>query len=351
MNADGRRTSKEHGAAVRSPAGPTGARVEERVTPDGHDDWKAADWKAADWLVALTDDPDDADLRARFADWLAADPDNPVRWKAVVRAYRGLGAIERAGAADPIAGTSMPLLRGRRGWAAACVGAALAACLAVFALPSLLQSLRADFASGTAQIRRVELTDGTVVRLAPQTAIVVDFGPDGRRVELLDGIAVFDVSADPARPFSVSAARATATAIGTTFEVRRLAAGDMVAVQEGVVAVAAAPGSEPARLEAGDAVRVAPTGTVQRGLVIPGQVGLWADGLVTARERPVADLVGEISRYFDGIVLLRGDGLAEQTVSGIFDVSDPADALALIAASQKAEFYRISPWILVLDGG
>lgn len=316
------------------------------MTADGYEDWMAADW-----LVALTDDPDDADLRARFADWLAANPDNPVQWKAVVRAYRGLSAVERAGEGAPVAGTPLPLRRGRRGWVATCVGAALAACLAVFALPSLLQSLRADFASGTAQIRRVELTDGTVVRLAPQTAIAVDFGSDRRQVDLLDGIAVFDVSPDPARPFAVSAARATATAIGTTFEVRRVAAGDMVAVQEGVVDVATAAGSEPARLKAGGAVRVATTGTVRHEHVIPGQVGLWADRLVTARERPVADLVAEIGRYFDGMVLLRGDGLAEQPVSGIFDVSDPADALALIAASQEAEFYRITPWILVLDGG
>ncbi|MEQ8371039.1 MAG: FecR domain-containing protein [Alphaproteobacteria bacterium] len=316
------------------------------MTADGHDEWMAADW-----LVVLTDDPDDSGLRARFADWLAADPGNLVQWKAVVRAYRALGAVDRANAGEPVTVTPLPVRWGRRGWAAACVGAAMAACLAVFALPSLVQSLQADFASGTAQIRRVELADGSVVRLAPQTAIVVDFGPDGRRVDLLDGIAVFDVSPDPARPFSVSAARATATAVGTTFEVRRVAAGDIVAVQEGAVDVATAAGSEPARLKAGEAVRVAPTGTVRRGMVIPGQVGLWTDRLVTARERPVADLVAEIRRYYDGIILLRGDGLAEQPVSGIFDVSDPAAALALIAASQKAEFYRISPWILVLDGG
>lgn len=316
------------------------------MTADGHDEWMAADW-----LVALADDPDDADLRARFTDWLAADPANPVQWKAVVRAYRALGATECVDAGAPATVMPLPVPRGRHGWAAAFVGAAMAACLAVFVLPSLLRSLQADFTSGTAEIRRVELADGSVVRLAPQTAIVVDFGLEGRRVELLDGIAIFDVAPDPARPFSVSAAQATATAIGTAFEVRRVASGDTVAVREGVVELDTAAGSEPARLKAGDAVRVSPTGTVRRGSVIPDQVGLWTDRLVTARERPVADLVAEIRRYYDGIILLRGDGLAEQPVSGIFDVSDPAAALALIAASQKAELYRISPWILVLDGG
>jgi transmembrane sensor len=305
---------------------------------------------AADWLVALTDDPEDADLRDRFADWLDADPDHPEHWKAVVRTYRALGAVEYVETVNSAKVTALPARRSRRTWIAACAGAAMAACLAVFALPSLLQSIEADFISGTAEIRRVELADGSVVRLAPQSAIAVDFRPDARRVTLLDGIAVFDVAPDRARPFSVSAAQAMATAVGTEFEVRRVDAGDSVAVREGVVEVATAQAA-PTRLQAGQAVRVSPSSSVQRATVIPAQVGLWADRLVTARERPVADLVAEIRRYYAGIILLRGDALADQPVSGIFDVSDPAAALGLIAASQGAELYAISPWLLVLDGG
>lgn len=346
LNADGRRASKKHGAAAGPPAPPPGATVEEPVTADGHDDWRAADW-----LVALTDAPDDAGLRARFADWLDRDPDHPVQWKAAVRAYRALGALERVDAGSTATVTALPTRLGRRRWIAACAGAAIAACLAVVALPTLLQSLQADFTSGTAEIRRVELADGSVVRLAPRSAIAVDFGPDSRRVELLDGIADFAVTPDPARPFSVSAARATATAVGTAFEVRRIETGDAVAVREGVVEVAGGSSTGPVRLAVGDAVRVAADGTIRRETVIPAQVGLWADRLVTARDRPVADLVSEIERYYDGVILLRGDALAAQTVSGIYDVSDPAAALALIAASQGAELYRISPWLLVLDGG
>ena len=70
-----------------------------------------------------------------------------------------------------------------------------------------------------------------------------------------------------------------------------------------------------------------------------------------ARERPVADLVAEIRRYHSGLIVLRGKRLAEQPVTGIFDMSDPARALDLIAASQGAALHRFSPWILILDGG
>ncbi|MDF1790780.1 MAG: FecR domain-containing protein [Thalassobaculaceae bacterium] len=303
------------------------------------------EWAAADWLIALTDEPDDRDLHAGFADWLAADPAHPAEWQAVVRTYRALGAVDATASDEP----PLPGLIRRPGRIAAWAGAAIAACLVLFAAPSLLLSVQADFTSGTAEIRRIELPDGSVVQLAPESAIAVDFGQASRRVELLDGIAYFDVASDPARPFSVMAAHARATAVGTAFEVRRVASGDTVAVREGVVEVET--DSRSSRLVQGDALRVSMSGGVHRGTVVPRQIGLWSDKLVTARERPVSDLVDEIRRYYAGVIFVRGDELAHQPATGIYDMSDPAAALALIATSQGATLYRISPWILVLDGG
>ena len=345
LNGDLPRTSIEQDATGRSSPRPDGVEVEERVTADGYDDWEAADW-----LVALTDAPDDPALRARFAEWLATDPENPRQWKATVRAYRALEPVGHVDVGNAATVVSLTVRPRRRTWIAAGLGAALAACLALVALPSMIQSLQADFISGTAEIRRVELGDGSIVQLAPQSAITVDLDSDRRRVKLLEGIAVFDVAPDPTRPFSVSAGRATATAVGTAFEVRNLDTGDSVAVRQGIVDVATGQAAVPARLAAGDAVRVSATGAVLRGTLLPDQIGLWAERLVTARERPVADLVSEIRRYYSGLIVLRGDRLAGQTVSGIFDVSHPEAALALIAATQGAALYELSPWILVLDG-
>lgn len=304
------------------------------------------DWAAADWLIALTDEPDDRDLQARLADWLAADTAHQAQWHAVVRTYRAVGTLDAITAEDVV----VPMRAKRPGRIAAWAGAAVAACLMLFAAPSLLRTVQADFTTGTAEIRRIELADGSVVQLAPESAIAVDFGTDARRIELLDGIAYFDVSSDPLRPFSVLATNARATAVGTGFEVRRIATGDAVAVREGVVAVETQTGAPPARLEKGDVLRLSVSGTAQRETVVPGQVGLWADKLVTARERPVSDLIDEISRYYAGVIFVHGKGLAEQPVTGIYDVSDPEAALALIAASQGATVHRFSPWILVLDG-
>lgn len=101
-----------------------------------------------------------------------------------------------------------------------------------------------------------------------------------------------------------------------------------------MVSVEAAPGAGGRRLKAGQSIRISGSGTAQLGAVLPAQIGIWTENLVTARERPVADLVAEIRRYYPGLIVLRGERLAAQPVTGIFDMSDPARALGLIAASQ-----------------
>jgi transmembrane sensor len=308
---------------------------------------RLADWTASDWLVALADAPQDADLRARFADWLEADPENLRDWQAIARTYRSLGAVRPAGA--PRRAANDRRLRARA--VAALAGAAVAACLLLLVLPGLLRELRSDYATGTAEIRSVELADGSVVRLAPESAIDVDYGPAGRRVRLREGIALFEVSPDPARPFTVLAAETRTTAVGTVFEVRRGARGDSVAVREGVVEVErSAPGEQPLRVAAGERASFASDGTWRRTRLPAGQVGLWVDGLLVARERPVADLVDELRRYHTGLILLDGDALARQPATGVYDARDPAAALDLLASSQTAQLYEISPWILVLRG-
>lgn len=224
LNVGHRGTSKDRDGALRldRDRADDGFDLEDFVTADRHDHWIAADW-----LVALRDRPDDPVLQDRFADWLSADPAHRDQWKAVVRTYRSLGAVERSGTA-----TVVPLPNRRRRWLLGGAAAALVACLMLMLAPSLVRTMRADFVSGTAEVTRIVLPDGSVVQLAPNSALSVDYDTASRRIDLLDGIALFEVTPDPARPFSVSAGPATATAVGTAFEVRRLDGLEAVAVRE-----------------------------------------------------------------------------------------------------------------------
>ena len=86
--------------------------------------------------------------------------------------------------------------------------------------------------------RALTLSDGSVVELNTDSAIVTKFTPTERRVQLTRGEAYFQVAKNPARPFIVEAAGVGVRAIGTAFNVRLRSEGVEVLVTEGKVHVA-----------------------------------------------------------------------------------------------------------------
>lgn len=86
----------------------------------------------------------------------------------------------------------------------------MAATLAAFADPLTLQTglvtrLKADYRTGTGEQATTTLADGSVLQLNTQAAVAVQYTDTTRRVDLLDGEAVFRVMKDAARPFLVQA--------------------------------------------------------------------------------------------------------------------------------------------------
>jgi transmembrane sensor len=75
------------------------------------------------------------------------------------------------------------------------------------------------------------------VDLNVRSSIRVEFSNSERRVELLDGQALFQVAKDKERPFIVRSGDATVRAVGTQFDVDRKSSGTTITVLEGRVAV------------------------------------------------------------------------------------------------------------------
>ncbi|MEN2990202.1 FecR domain-containing protein [Tistrella sp. BH-R2-4] len=335
---------------------------------------------AADWLVVLLDAPDDAGLAAAFARWHAADPRHADDWAALARTYQVMGMAmpvheaawrDASGAGPrplppvhapppPVHAPPAPLDRPSanrppakrpRRRAAALVAMAMAACVAVAILPAQLARWTADHVTGHAETAQVTLPDGSRVRLAPDSAIRVDLTGIGRRVSLIEGRAFFEVTADPARPFQVTAGDVSATVLGTAFEVRRGDDDTRIAVREGRVRVARHGGSSPADavLQAGDWATLGDTGAPRLGHRAARDIAVWTDGQVIARDRPVAEVVDELRPYLTGLVLVRGDDLARQPLTGVYNLTDPLAALRAIASAQHAHIRQITPWIVVMS--
>ncbi len=306
--------------------------------------------EATAWLIRLQEEPDDRTLRAQFEAWRAASQAHASAWSEVAQSFALIG--EAMSASDAKDGTQpLPLRRpvSRRAFTAA-AALALAACLALVFLPGLVLRLDADYATASGEWREVKLADGSVVDLAPQSAIKVVLAGDRRFVSLLAGQAFFEVMADATRPFQVDADGVRTTVLGTAFDIRLERRSTEVAVRHGMVRVDDARSSR--TLQAGDWVRVASSGQVVSGRENPGEIGAWRQGQLVAHDRPISQVVDALRPYFDGMIVVTNDALGHRRVTGVYTLRDPIEALQAVGrAHDGITVTRVLPWLVIVSGG
>lgn len=334
--------------------------VSVRRMNDGPDRNVAALDEAANWYILLREAPKDAELRARFTQWLEAKPDNARAWSAMgytVAAIertppelqaqlRGLLAPARAsrwlrGRAHRPSLASAPRNKGR-----IALAAAVAACLAVVAAPSLWLQVTADTLTGTGEVKTVRLPDGSKAVLGPDSAIRFHFADGRRDVELLSGQAFFEVRPDPAHPFAVEARGVRTTVLGTVFDVRLLGERTRVDVNHGRVRIQSK--AERIELTADGWAQVDGDAALTSGQQASDLAGVWQTGKAFVRNRTISEVIDEIRPWQSGRILLLDKRLGAQKVTGIYDVTDPANALALLINPYGGRVIQLSPWLLIV---
>lgn len=230
---------------------------------------------------------------------------------------------------------------------------ALAASLLLFVLGNLPTEFWADYATRVGEAKTVALDDSTHIHLNTDSAIQVAYGPAAREVELLRGEAFFDVARDERRPFIVTVGTTRIEVRGTQFDVRLDASRLSVSVAKGQVAVST--GRHGALrsgvLAAGESVRIdLATDLVQRGRIHPGQIAAWRDGRLIVERWTVAQVLDEIGRHHRGYVLLHADDLGDKRVSGVYDLTRPADAVRAVVHAYGGRVIEISPYLLIVSG-
>lgn len=310
---------------------------------------RAAD-EATAWLIRLQEEPDDRMVRGQFETWRAASPAHDTAWAEVAQAFTLIG---EAMSTDDAKAEARPLPRRRpfsRHVLQVATAVVLAACLALVFLPGLMLRLDADHATATAEWREVKLADGSVVDLAPQSAIKVALAGDRRVVSLLTGQAFFEVTPDATRPFQVEADGVRTTVIGTAFDVRLDRRSTDVAVRQGTVRVDDTRSSR--TLQAGDSVRVLRSGQTVDGREAPSEIGAWRQGQLVAHDQPIAQVVDALRPYFSGMIMVTNDALEQRRVTGVYTLRDPVEALRAVArAHDSISVTRVLPWLLIVSGG
>lgn len=321
----------------------------------GTHDEPSVDEEAIQWFVALRDEDATPEDRRRFTAWLAADERHGRSWREVERLWGGLdplGAPDGATAnpRDAADGARRQRMRaplrhrpvGRRSVSIAAV--LLAALVAGWQI--LPAGLHADHRAGVGDRKTVELTDGSVVELGPESAMDVAFEPERRSVRLIAGEAFFTVAKDARRPFVVETSEGRITVLGTAFNVR---IGDIntVAVVESTVEVST--DHEPGvRVGAGQMVHFDALGISPVGPADLEAITAWRQDQVVFRDAPLHEVVAELQRYHRGRIQIIGFGMADLRVTAVVNTGRVDAALDTIARSLDLRVLRVAGYLAAI---
>ena len=332
------------------------------------------------WHLLLEDGGVSTAQRREFETWLRQDPRHrdayeraAVAWEAFARLKRGDLGLDTS-ANDSLKPrpdkppSRLRALRERRHrpalrvavpLAAAAVIAAIALSIATRQPSGPFPPVLANYASERGEIKALTLPDGSRVTLASLTELSVSLSSGARAAALIKGAAIFDVAADPARPFAVDAGGVSATALGTVFEVRNNGGVVRVAVAEGEVELA-----RPFLLAN------QPTSLVQRNALTAGEFAslrldsdqvifgsfkaqdfaCWRQSRLNYEGATLKEIIADANRYSARRIVLQGDHKKVQslTMTGFFNSDDVDELLATLTEVFPVTIERTTPEKIVV---
>ncbi|OYY33214.1 MAG: hypothetical protein B7Y08_29685 [Rhodospirillales bacterium 24-66-33] len=308
--------------------------------------------RAMEWLLRRETERGNATLEGDFQRWLEQSESHRKAYASVQSTWADLGKlpVQAPGIETADNVVRLPVRASRRGRWFAVAAAVAAACVLFVAFPVLHRHLMADYTTGVAELREVVLPDGSVVDLDAGSAIAVDYGDRDRRITLLSGQAFFQVTRDTQRPFSVLAGEVTVVVTGTSFGVGKTATTVDVAVRSGSVEVLRNGERLSDALAMGDRLVFGRTEQfVQRERMAPDSVASWRSRRLVVVDSSFGDIVETLGRHLPGALVVADRSLNRQAITGVFDLTQPLDALRTLAASQKATVTEVTPYLLIVS--
>ncbi|MDB4881707.1 MAG: FecR protein [Gemmatimonadetes bacterium] len=202
-----------------------------------------------------------------------------------------------------------------------------------------------------ARIGIVTLDDGTKVRFAPDTKLIIpkQFGPDLRAVRL-EGSAVFDVAPGLPKEFRVYAGDVAVVAKGTSFTVRAYPGDSAIAVvtNEGTVAVGR--GKEMQDLPAGKSVIVT-RGVAPRPATAAekDEADAWRTGIFSVSNRPLGEVLPLLSRWYGLHISAQPQTLLDRRVTFRASLDSTRQAIRGIEQSAGVAFGYVGQNMVFLE--
>jgi transmembrane sensor len=295
---------------------------------------------------------------ARLLDWRAESPINDLHYQTTIRLLEGISAAaataadsapsfddlmrraqrrRQAGFADRRPGQKTVVMSGLAMAAAAALATILLATNEpVPGSPVASGSEARQIVTGRSESATVTLRDGTVVRLAPATTLIVNEEAGAREV-WMEGRAYFAVARDEDMPFRVRTPAGDAVVLGTRFDLRASDDALQLLVVEGLVELNA-PGGV-LSVEASQLARASGSLPLERFAVdaylLESELS-WLGEFIAFQNTPLRLAARELTLHFGIPVAVADSSLALETVTGAFLEEDFEDVLRVICRALSA---------------
>jgi ferric-dicitrate binding protein FerR (iron transport regulator) len=203
-----------------------------------------------------------------------------------------------------------------------------------------------------AQRLAVQLSDGTRVTLGPASRLTWDERAFGRasRAVTLEGQAYFDVTHDPAHPFSVSVDGVVARDLGTRFTARAFPnEPPAVAVEEGRVSIARrADTLAVAVIEPGQVGTLDSTGRIDvTRIATPDAFFAWTRGRLVFHDTPMAEALSQLDRWYDIRFRLEDPAAGRRLLTASFDRESLSEVLEVLRLTLDLDVHRTGDTVVL----
>jgi len=318
----------------------------EEVPPDARHASAATErllGEAIDLVIRRQNAPDNPVTLQTIRLWRARSPEHDRIWQVVWETHGLSGAALDPRATGPRIGRRTLMIGGAIG---------VAGIAGQWGAPWLRLRMLADHQTAKAELREIEMDDGTRITLGPASAIAFPAGTDRREVQLLQGMGWFDVASAPDSPFMLRVGKtASAWTTSASFEASLDASLLNVIVARDRLDFRGAASAPEQRVEAGHWLRVSSAdGAQETGVRDAALAGTWQQGLLLAEAEPLESVVARIARWLPSSVVVADDRIAQARISGIFDLANPESALEAAIRPTGARLRRIPGLLTVVSG-
>jgi transmembrane sensor len=192
----------------------------------------------------------------------------------------------------------------------------------------------ANVATGAAEMTTVQLGDGSVVRLAPESHLRVIASDSAREVSL-DGRAFFVVAKMAGRPFVVHTSAGSARVLGTRFELSTHDRDLSLVVVEGRVALSGA--DRTVEVHGGEQSGVRDRKTLSATRVVNAEaLERWVGKFLAFQSTTVRDAAREIEQMYGIHVAIADSIVGARTVTATFTDQTSAKVLDVVCTIVNA---------------